>query len=140
MKMLAALLIGFALCSTSFAADQESAAGVYRSEVGIYTITVALLTNGNYLARWDGDIGSNGSSSGSWVQTGKEVRITPKKEEGPLMKGYLTVLLVQEVHGRKALLRKEDVKDANNPFFYLYLQKKPDQTSEPTAPNGRGPS
>ena len=45
-------------------ARDEPAAGVYRSEVGIYSLTVSLLPNGNYLARWDADIGPNWQSIG----------------------------------------------------------------------------
>jgi hypothetical protein len=50
----------------------------------------------------------------------------PKKEEGHPMTGYLRVLLLREFEGRKALLRKEDVANVKNPFFYLYIQKKAD--------------
>jgi hypothetical protein len=138
MKQLATLLVAFSFCVASPAVDQESAAGLYQSEVGIYLIRVALFANGNYLARWDGDVGSNGTSAGSWAQVGTEVRLTPKKEEGALMQGYLTTLLVREMNGRKALLRKEDEKAAKSPFVYLYLQQKANRTPDPAPPGGVG--
>jgi hypothetical protein len=114
------------LSASSLLASEKSAAGVYRSEVGIYSLIVSLLPNGNYLARWDGDIGPNGTASGSWTFVDGEVRLVPKKEEGHPMTGYLRVLLLREFEGRQALLRKEDIANEKNPFFYLYIQKKAD--------------
>jgi hypothetical protein len=70
-------------------------------------LTVSLLDNGNYLARWDSDIGSNGTASGSWTFQDGEVRLTPKKEEGHPMTGYLRVLALRKFEGRQALLRKK---------------------------------
>jgi len=117
-----ALLIG-ALGIANVQANESAVAGVYRNEVGINVLTVTLLPNGNYLARWDADMGSNGTASGSWQVAGDEVRLTPKKEEGRPMTGYLRILFLRELDGRKALLRKEDVENAKNPFFYLYRRK-----------------
>lgn len=114
------------LSASSLVASERTVAGVYRSEVGIYVLTVTLLENGNYLSRWDADIGSNGTASGSWVFIDGEVRLTPKREEGHPMTGYLRVLLLRAFEGRRALLRKEDVANEKNQFFYLYLQKKSD--------------
>ncbi len=114
------------LSASSLLASEKSAAGVYRSEVGIYSLIVSLLPNGNYLARWDGDIGPNGTASGSWTFVDGEVRLVPKKEEGHPMTGYLRVLLLREIEGRQALLRKEDVANEKNPLFYLSIQKKAD--------------
>jgi hypothetical protein len=125
----AILFLGLTICELY--AREESAAGVYRSEVGIYSLTLSLLSNGNYLARWDADIGSNGSASGSWTLVAGEVRVVPKKEEGHPMTGYLRVLLLREFEGRKVSLRKEDAAHEKNPFFYLYLQK-PNKAPEPT--------
>jgi hypothetical protein len=131
-KVLAVLVI--ALLSTTGRADTPaSAAGVYRGSSGIESRTITLLTNGNYLARWNGDMGSNGSATGTWELAGGEVRLTPKREEGLLMPGHFRVLLLRSFEGRQALLRKEDVKNADNEFFHLFLQKKkPNQPSEPT--------
>ena len=117
-----ALLIG-ALGIANVQENESAVAGVYRNEVGINVLTVTLLPNGNYLARWDADMGSNGTASGSWQVAGDEVRLTPKKEEGRPMTGYLRILFLRELDGRKALLRKEDVENAKNPFFYLYRRK-----------------
>jgi len=114
------------LSSAGLLASEKSVAGVYRSEVGLYVLTVSLLENGNYLARWDSDIGSNGTASGSWAFRDGEVRLSPKKEEGHPMTGYLRVLSLRKFEGRQALLRKEDVANEANPLFYLYLQKKGD--------------
>ena len=113
------------LATVRLQAGEESAAGVYRSEDGIYSLIVSLLPNGNYLARWDTDIGPNGTASGSWTLVDDEVRLVPKREEGPLMPGHLRVLLLREFECRKALLRKEDLAYEENRFFYLYLKKKP---------------
>jgi hypothetical protein len=123
MKIVLAIVL---LSASSLLASEKSAAGVYRSEVGIYSLIVSLLPNGNYLARWDGDIGPNGTASGSWTLVDDEVRLIPKKEEGHPMTGYLRVLLLREFEGRQALLRKEDIANEKNPFFYLYIQKKAD--------------
>jgi hypothetical protein len=106
------------------AADRDSPVGVYHSRGGMYAITLTLLANGNYLARWDGDIGTNGSATGSWEQAGEEIRLRPKREDGPFMPGYLRVLLIREMEKTKALIRKEDVKNQNNPLFFLYLEKR----------------
>lgn len=114
------------LSASNLLAGEKSAAGVYRSEVGTYSLIVSLLPNGNYLARWDGDIGPNGTASGSWTLVDGEVRLTPKKEEGHPMTGYLRVLFLREFDGRQALLRKEDLANEKNPLFYLYLQEKAD--------------
>jgi hypothetical protein len=114
MKRLTTILLSVALAGACLQASEESAVGVYKSEVGIYVLTVTLLSNGNYLARWDADIGSNGSASGSWKLVGAEVHLTPKKEED-MMTGYLRVLLLREFKGRKALLRKEDEDSEDSP-------------------------
>lgn len=89
----------------------------------VCSITLSLLPNGNYLARWDADVGSNGTAAGSWMLVGDELRLDPKKEEGHPMTGYLRVLFLCQVDGRRALIRKEDIAGEGNPFFYLYLQK-----------------
>jgi hypothetical protein len=136
MKAFATVLF-LSLAASQLQAREESAAGVYRSEVGIYSLTVSLLSNGNYLARWDADIGSNGKASGSWTLVGGEVRLVPKKEEGHPMTGYLRVLLLREFEGRKVLIRKEDAVNDNNPYFYLYLQK-PNKSPQRNA--GSGPA
>lgn len=133
MKHLVAAVL---LSASSLLAGEKSPAGVYQSEVGLYVLTVTLLENGNYLARWDADIGSNGTASGSWVYQDGEVRLTPKKEEGHPMTGYLRVLLLREFESRRALLRKEHVANEKNPLFYLYLQKRPIQPPVPTRGNG----
>lgn len=106
-------------------ANTDSPAGVYQSEVGIFFLSITLAPNGIYRARWDADIGSNGTASGSWKLAGDEIQLNPVKEEGHLMTGYLRVLLLREMQGRKALLRKEDLVNKDNPFFYLYLQADP---------------
>jgi len=121
------------LSACSLLASEKSPAGVYQSEAGLYVLTVTLLTNGNYLARWDGDIGPNGTAAGSWEFVDGEVRLTPKKEEGHPMTGYLRVLLVRQFEGRQALLRKEDVANEANPFFYLYLKRRPIQSVQHNA-------
>ena len=114
------------LSAAGLLASDKSVAGVYRSEVGLYVLTVSLLENGNYLARWDSDIGSNGTASGSWTFQDGEVRLSPKKEEGQAMSGYLRVLSLRKFEGRQALLRKEDFMNEASPLYYLYLQKKGD--------------
>jgi hypothetical protein len=139
MKQLTTILLSVALAGACLQASEESAVGVYKSEVGIYVLTVTLLTNGNYLARWDADIGSNGTASGSWKRVGAEVHLTPRKEEGYPMTGYLRVLLLREFKGRKALLRKEDVQSEDSPWCYLYRQEKPNNSPEAT-PGKRPPS
>ncbi len=121
---IAAVLVLFS--AAGLLAGDKSVAGVYRSEVGLYVLTVSLLENGNYLARWDSDIGSNGTASGSWTFQDGEVRLTPKKEEGRPMTGYLRVLSLRKFEGRQALLRKEDFMNEASPLYYLYLQKKGD--------------
>ncbi|MBP6865535.1 MAG: hypothetical protein KBC32_09770 [Candidatus Didemnitutus sp.] len=123
-NVVAAILV--LLSAAGALASDKSVAGVYRSEVGLYVLTVSLLENGNYLARWDSDIGSNGTASGSWTFQDGEVRLTPKKEEGHPMTGYLRVLALRKFEGRQALLRKEDVMNEASPLYYLYLQKKGD--------------
>ena len=133
MKPISAFLISVSLALACLRASEASPAGVYRSEVGIYELIVTLLPNGNYLARWDADIGSNGTASGSWKVVGSEIQLTPKKEEGHPMTGYLRVLLLREFEGRRALIRKEDIANEKNPFFYLYLKKQPNQAPEPTS-------
>ncbi len=90
---------------------------------GIYTLRLAILDNGNYLARWDGDIGFNGSASGSWKRDGDKVILTPKKEE-LMMKGYLTIMCFKTIDGKPALLRIQDSAYANNPLFYFYRNEK----------------
>jgi hypothetical protein len=114
------------LSAVGLLASDKSVAGVYRSEVGVYVLTVSLLENGNYLARWDSDIGSNGTASGSWTFHDGEVRLSPKKEEGHPMTGYLRVLSLRKFAGRQALLRKEDTMNESSPLYYLYLQKNGD--------------
>jgi len=121
---IAAILVS--LSAISLLASDKSVAGVYRSEVGLYVLTVTLLDNGNYLARWDSDIGSNGTATGSWTFQDGEVRLSPKKEEGHPMTGYLRVLFLRKFEGRQALLRKEDVMNDSSSLYYLYLQKKGD--------------
>jgi hypothetical protein len=137
-KMKKALAIFVAVLLSAVAGGEEpaSVAGVYRGSSGIETRTVTLLTNGNYLARWDGDIGSNGSSAGTWKLAGAEVRLSPKKEEG-MISGHFRVLLVRDFNGRRALLRKEDEKYSDIDLFYLFLQtKEPNQSAKPTPPMG----
>lgn len=129
MKLLTAILFFVFLTAVSIAADRESPAGAYVQNTGIYVIKLTLLANGSYLARWDADIGSNGTASGSWELVGGEVHLSPKKEED-MMKGYLRVLFVREFEGEKALLRKEDIKGEKFPFSYFFLQgKKPNTHS-----------
>ena len=133
MKRSGLLCVWFSLTAALIAADGESHAGVYRQwGGGIYAIVLTLLTNGNYLARWDADIACNGTASGSWKSIGDEIHLSPKKEDGPLMPGYLRVLLVREMEGRRALLRKEDVDHQDSPLVYFYLEKKPDQSPAAT--------
>jgi len=108
------------------------AVGVYIGSSGIEDRIVTLLANGNYLARWDSDIGSNGSASGTWELVGNEVRLNPKKEEGIVMQGYFRVLLLRQFHGRQALLRQEDKEFSDNPLFHLFLEtKESNQTPKP---------
>lgn len=121
---IAAILV--LISAASLLASDKSFGGVYRSEVGLYVLTVSLLENGNYLARWESDIGSNGTASGSWTFQDGEVRLSPKKEEGHPMTGYLRVLSLRKFEGRQALLRKEDFMNEASPLYYLYLQKKGD--------------
>ena len=117
--------------------EVPSPAGVYRSAGGTQVITLALLPNGAYLARWDLDISpEHGRATGTWRLEGDEVRLTPKKEEGGL-KGHLTVFLVREIEGKRALLRKEDAQHADNPFFYFY--KKEELNNSPEATPGQRP-
>ena len=123
MKTILAVVL---LSASGLLASEKSAAGVYKSEVGIYSLIVSLLPNGNYLARWDGEIGPNGTASGSWTVVDGEVHLVPKKEEGHPMTGYLRVLRLREFGGRKALIRKEDAANEKYPFFYLFIQKKAD--------------
>lgn len=128
-----ALLFVF-IASAAFAAERGVAfpSGVYRSPGGTQIVTLALLPNGSYLARWDLDISpAHGRANGVWQLVRDEVRLTPQKEEGGL-KGHLTVLLVREMEGRTALLRKEDTEHAKNPFFYFYAKEAPNQAPEPT--------
>jgi len=116
----------------AFAEASRAAAGVYRSWSGIDTKRITLLPNGNYLARWDGDIGSNGVSAGTWELVGTEVRLSPKKEEG-MISGYFRVSVLKDFNSRQALLRKEDEEHADNEFFYLFLQtQKPNQAAQTT--------
>jgi hypothetical protein len=138
MKALVLLLV---VSSVTFAAKSPAASpvGSYRSAGGTEIITLALLANGNYLARWDIDIWpEHGRATGTWQLVGDEVRLNPKSEEGGLQ-GHLRVLLVRTVEGKKALLRKEDILHEKNPFFYFYIKEHPDQSSvdcPETAPNG----
>ena len=113
-----------------------SAAGVYRCSSGIETRTITLLTNGNYLARWDADIGTNGFASGTWAVVGSEVRLTPQNEEGPMMKGHFRLLLLRDFKGRRALLRKEDEKYSDNDLFHLFLQNQPNHSLDSTTSAG----
>ena len=132
MRLLRLVLL-LSLAVGARAADQSSIAGVYRGSSGIESRIVTLLPNGAYYARWDGDIGTNGTASGTWQLVGDEVRLTPKKEGGPLMPGHFRVLLICTCEGRPALLRKEDAAEKDNPFFHLFLEKKaPNQAPEPT--------
>jgi hypothetical protein len=133
MKKALAIVVLFSLLAVARGEAPASPAGVYRGLSGIETRTVTLLTNGNYLARWDGDMGTNGSATGSWELVGNEVRLTPKKEEGPMMKGHFRVLLLRDFKGRRALLRKEDEQQADNDFFHLFLQTKRPNQKAPTA-------
>ena|ERR1017187_755056 len=128
MKRLSLFWLLVLLAAVCRGRSSESPAGAYRSEVSIYSIKVALFPNGTYMARWDSDIGNNGTASGQWEMVGEEIRLNPKKEEGEMMKGYLRVLLVREYQGRKALLRKEDEEYADSPFAYLYLQNPPNKS------------
>lgn len=136
MNRLATFFLSAALAVVCLQASEGAAAGVDRREVGIYVLTVTLLSNGNYLARWDADMGSNGTASGSWQIVGDEIHLTPKKEEGQPMTGYLRVLLLREMDGRRALIRKEDMQNEKNPFFYLYRQKEPNQAAQSTTTAG----
>jgi len=130
---MATFLFCISAVAVSFAAGRDSNVGVYRCwGGGICPSVVTLLANGNYLARWDGDLGSWGSASGSWELIGAEIHLNPKREEGLMMQGRFRILLVREMDGKKALLRKEDVKFEKNPLFYLYLEKNPNQSPEPT--------
>jgi hypothetical protein len=124
------LVLFTALGLASVRASEIPAVGVYQSEVGIYVLTISLLPNGDYMARWDADIGSNGVASGTWTSNGDEVHLSPKKEEGQPMTGYLRVLVVRNVNGRRALIRKEDAANDKNPFFYLYLRTDPEARLE----------
>ena len=129
MKLLTAILFLVSLATVGIAADHESPAGAYVQNAGIYAIKLTLLTNGSYLARWDADIGSNGTASGSWELVGGEVRLSPKKEED-MMKGYLRVLFVREFEGEKTLLRKEDIEGEKFSISYFFLQRKNKPNSE----------
>jgi len=115
------------LSACGLLANDSSVAGVYKQSPGFYVLTLTLLENGNYLARWDADMGSNGSASGSWVLSGSKVKLTPKKEEGYLMPGYLRVLIVRQFDGHQTLLREEDLAHENNPWFQFFLHKRPNQ-------------
>lgn len=129
---LVAALLFWSVCCVCLNAREDVLAGVYQSEVGLYVITLSLLPNGTYLAKWDADIGSIGRASGSWVVVDKEIRLSPKREEGRPMIGYLRTLLMREFRGRKALLRKEDLADADGPLPYLFLRKSAGDSREPT--------
>lgn len=118
------VLVAVLLSSVARGATPASAAGVYRGSSGIETRTVTLLANGRYLARWDGDVGSNGSSTGTWELVNSEVRLSPKKEDG-MIAGYFRVLLLREFQGQQGLLRKEDAGNADNEFFYLFRKASP---------------
>jgi hypothetical protein len=134
MKRLATLLLLALFATSPLRAVERSVAGVYGTEIDLYVCTISLLSDGHYLAQWHTDIGGDGTASGLWVLVGDEIRLTQKKEEGvgpPT--GYLRILLLREFDGRKALLRKEDVANEKNRFFYLYLQKPPNQALERNA-------
>jgi hypothetical protein len=136
MKKVLFTLMALLLASAVRSEVPVSAAGVYRSWSGIETRRITLLTNGNYLARWDGDIGSNGASSGTWELVGTEVRLSPKKEEG-MISGHFRVLLLRDFKGRQALLRKEDEEHAENEFFHLFLQtQEPNKSPQTTRASG----
>jgi hypothetical protein len=112
------------LAGTAFTAEAASVspAGTYLSAGGS-EITLTLFPNGSYLAQWDVDIFPGyGRASGMWQVEGDEVHLTPKKEEGGL-NGYLRILRVRTMKGKKALLRKEDAQYEKNPFFYLYMKE-----------------
>ncbi len=109
-----------------------SVAGAYRTAAGTEVVALSLLTNGNYLARWDLDIFPNyGRAAGTWTLDGDTVHLTPKKEEGKL-KGHLTAMLVRKRDGHDALLRIEDAKHAENPFFYFYRKESANKSPDPT--------
>jgi hypothetical protein len=112
------------LASARGTETKESVVGVYHADSGIETRTLTLLANGNYLARWDGDLASNGKASGTWTLVDGEIHLSPKKEDGAMMRGHFRIMLLKEFEGRRALLRKEDSKQADNPFFHLFLQTK----------------
>ena len=127
MKALIVILL-FA-CSVASASEPD-VTGAYRYGGGIHVIRLALLPNGVYLAQMDLDIYPEaGRSSGTWSRVGEEVRLIPKKEEGDLA-GYLTVLLIRTVEGKKALLRREDIEHEPNPFFYFYMKQSPNQSPQ----------
>ena len=92
MKYLA-IIAAFVVMATAYGDTPAWAAGVYYGSSGIETRTITLLTNGGYLARWDGDMGSNGFATGTWDLVGDEVRLSPRKEDGPIMRGHFRVLL-----------------------------------------------
>lgn len=130
MKTLFILFIGL-VATLRASPDSSSVVGVYAQTSGTEAIMLTLLSNGNYLARWDLDIFPNyGSASGTWLIDGDEVRLSPKREDGHL-KGYLRILYPRQVKGRKALLRKEDLLQEENPYFYFYLKKVPAQPPAP---------
>ena len=137
MKNSLAIVIATVLAMTAFGGESDEVAGVYRCSSGIECRTITLLKNGAYLARWDGDIGTNGTSVGTWELTGKKVRLTPTRETGTLMPGHFRVLILGQFMGQRSLLRAEDEKYADNPFFQLTLQKSvPNQSAKPTPPKG----
>jgi hypothetical protein len=130
MKLLFILFVGL-VATLRASPDSPSVAGAYVQNSGTQAIMLTLLSNGNYLARWDLDIFPNfGSASGTWLIDGDEVRLSPKREEGHL-KGYLHVLYSRQIKGRKALLRKEDLSQEDDLFFYFYLKKVPTQPPAP---------
>ncbi len=113
--------------------DARTVAGAYRTMAGTEVLAVALLPNGNYMARWDLDIfPNNGNATGTWRLEGDKVHLTPKNEEGKL-KGYLTVFLVREKDGNPALLRLQDAQHGDNPYFYLYRTGPANQSVRPNA-------
>jgi len=134
-----ALIVTLLVVCSFASASEPDVTGAYRYGGGIHVIRLALLPNGAYLAQMDLDIYPEaGRSTGTWSRLGEEVRLNPKKEEGDLT-GYLTVLLVRTVDGKKALLRSEDIEQESNPFFYFYMKKSPNQPVETTDAVARPP-